>query len=109
MALLSDQVREAQELLSRVERECSKRWLYHNAKKTEYMAFKIEEYVALKTNGRPSPKRVVDCKYLSSRMESTKKDIKIWKALAWKALHDIKTFGGDITENVEAEILPCSN
>ena len=91
IALLSNQLREAQELLSRVERVCGKVGVHLNPKKTEFFAFNIEEHIALleTINGAPL-KRVVDFKYLGSRMESTEKDIKTRKALAWKALHDMK-------------------
>ena len=41
IALLSNQIREAQELLDRVETECKKVGLHLNAKKTEYMAYNI--------------------------------------------------------------------
>ena len=48
IALLSDNIIEAQELLSRVESECEKVGLHLNAKKTEYMVYNIGDHAPLK-------------------------------------------------------------
>ncbi|XP_071795689.1 uncharacterized protein [Asterias amurensis] len=79
IALLSDNIIEAQELLSRVESECEKFGLHLIAKKTEYMVYNIGDHAPLKTFGGSSLKEVDDFKYLGSRMQSTE-----------KALHDMK-------------------
>ena len=90
IALLSNQIREAQELLDRVETECKKVGLHLNAKKTEYMAYNIIYHEPLKTDSGAALKKVDDFKYLGARMQSSEKDIKVRKALAWKALNDMR-------------------
>ncbi|XP_038062571.1 uncharacterized protein LOC119733059 [Patiria miniata] len=82
IALQADQIREAQELLGRLGLESEKVGLHLNAKK--------KEHDALGTHGGTSLKLVDDIKYLGARMQSTEKDIKVRKALAWKALLDLK-------------------
>ena len=89
IALLSYQMEEAQQLLTRVETECNKVGLHRNAKKTEYMAFNCDEDT-LKTVKNDTIKKVLDFKYLGSRMMSSEKDIKVRKVLAWRAMNDMK-------------------
>ena len=48
IALLSDQIKQAQELLNRVKKECHKVGLGINAKKTKFMAYNTEEELELK-------------------------------------------------------------
>ena len=82
MALLSDQIREAQVLLSRVKPECGKEGLHLNSTKTEYIVFNIGDHDALMTNYGMFLYLVEDFKYLGARMQSAEKDIKLRKALA---------------------------
>ena len=90
ICLLSDEIQEAQELLERVEKECSKVGLHLNAKKTEYMAFNIGEHQPLTTSDGSQLKRTGDFKYLGAWVNTTEQDIRIRKSLAWKALHGMK-------------------
>jgi hypothetical protein len=62
-----------------------------NARKTEVMMYNIEDLQHLKTSSGAELKHVRDFKYLGSWVETTEKDIKIRKALAWKALNKMKT------------------
>ena len=89
IALLSNEIKEAQELLSRVERECAVVGLGINAKKTKYITRnnRDEEVITTRT-GEPLEK-VEDFKYLGSWVASTEKDIRVRKALAWRALHSL--------------------
>ena len=87
IALLSDDMPAAQELLTRVEAECSKTGLHLNAKKTEFMAYNTDCQTPLSTSTGDQLKQVKDFKYLGARMESTERDIRERKALAWRALN----------------------
>jgi len=87
ISLLSDQIQQAQQLLLRVETECNKVGLGLNAIKTEVMTYNIPEHEPLRTASGDILKEVDDFKYLGSWVESTEADIKIRKALAWKALN----------------------
>ena len=90
IALVSNLVDQAQELLHRVESECRKVGLRLNAKKTEVMAFNIDQ-VELKTLDGSLLASTDDFKYLGSFIGTTDGDIKVRKALAWRALHSLKT------------------
>ncbi|XP_059833956.1 uncharacterized protein LOC132398475 [Hypanus sabinus] len=104
IVLLSDQMEEAQQLLTKVEIECNKVGLHLNAKKTEYMAFNCNEGI-LKTVKNDTIKKVLDFKYLGSRMLSLKKDIKIRKVLAWSGMNDMKEiWSSNLTRGLKKRI-----
>ena len=87
ICLLSNEIQQAQQLLTQVETECKKVGLQLNARKTEVMTYNLNEHDPVKTVSGTELKEVGDFKYLGSWVESTEKDIKIRKALAWKALN----------------------
>ena len=60
-----------------------------NAKKTKFMAYKIEE-LELKLLDGTKLKEVNDFKYLGSWVYSTEEDIRIGKDLAWAAANKMK-------------------
>ena len=91
ISLLCNQMQQAQELLTRVETECSKVGLGLNAKKTEVMTYNISGHNPLRTCSGNTLKEVDDFKYLGSWMDSTEADIKRRKALAWRALNNMTT------------------
>ena len=90
IALVSDSVRKAQALLLSVEGECQKVGLQLNAKKTEEMTFNINDRAKITTKNGTIVAVNDDFKYLGSYISSTKKDIRVRKAHAWRALHDPK-------------------
>ena len=89
IALLSDEIEQAQKLLSSVERECNKVGLGLNAPKTKYLAYNIESQQPLKTLDGTTLEQKDDCKYLGSSTESSEKDIATRKAQAWRALNEM--------------------
>ena len=89
IALLSDDMEAAQQLLLQVEGECMKVGLHLNAKKTEVMLFNIGEHPPLLTTGGVRLEEVLDFKYLGSRMQGSELDIKVRKGMAWRALNDM--------------------
>ena len=64
IALLSDQIKQTQELLNRAEKKCQKVGLGINAKKTKFMAYNIQEELELKLLDGTKLKEVNDFKYL---------------------------------------------
>ena len=59
-----------------------------NAKKTEVITYNIQaEHPPLTTTGGIALKEVKDFKYLGAWVNSTEQDLKVRKALAWKALN----------------------
>lgn len=93
IALISDLISEAQDLLLAVEKECNAVGLHINAPKTKFMSFNIPEEFELKLGdgtviGRAlTEKKEQDFKYLGSWMDTSSKDLKIRKALTWVALN----------------------
>ena len=84
LALLSDTIDEATELLHILETAASEIGLYINIGKTEFIAY--NQTGAIKLKGGHPIKRVTEFSYLGSNIHSTGKDIEIQKVKAWKAL-----------------------
>ena len=82
IALLSNTVSQARELLLRVESECKKVGLLLNTKKTKLMTFSTPESIVLKTADGQTLQVEKDFKYLGSWINSSEKDIKVRQALA---------------------------
>ena len=89
IALLSEEIQKAQELLTHVENEAAKIGLCLNNEKTEVMVYNIPTPSPLKTIGDNAIKIVDNFKYLGSWMKSSEQDIKVRKALAWEACHKL--------------------
>ena len=89
IALLSEEVHQAQELLNRVEKSVASVGLKMNAKKTKYMAYNQKQTFNIKTADGTSLEEVNDFKYLGAWMSSTEQDIKVRKAAAWKACNKL--------------------
>ena len=85
IALLCNEVEDAQEMLRRLENEAGNVGLKANGKKTKVMAFNQETEPEVYTNDGTLLEVVDDFKYLGSWVNNTEADITIRKALAWKA------------------------
>ncbi len=87
IALLSEQIQQAQNLLSSVENQCGKVGLRINAKKTKCMIYNIDKPVSIWFSIQDGSilEVVEDFKYLGSLTESIEAEIKARKASAWKA------------------------
>ena len=89
IALTSGNVDRAQRLLSRVENEGNRVGLLLSEKKTKVMTCNVAPDPIL-TNGGIALEEVEDFKYLGSWVNSSERDIKTRKAIAWKALNSMK-------------------
>jgi hypothetical protein len=90
LALLTTEIDQAQEVLSRLENEAAKIGLHLNVPKTEVMTFnQDEEKIIVARDGR-NIKVVFDFKYLGSYVDNSAQDIKVRKALAWSACHKLQ-------------------
>ena len=91
IALITEEIHQAQEMLDALEREAAKVGLYCNADKTEYQTFNqdLEQNPIFSYQGKQLTV-VSNFKYLGAWMESSEKDIKVRKALAWKACHNLQ-------------------
>ena len=89
IALLSDAINQAQQLLTRVETECKKVGLGLNGPKTKSLAYNVDDLVPLKTLDGTELEWKDDFKYLGSWVDSSAKDVAVRKALAWKALNSM--------------------
>ena len=89
IALISDTTEKARELLLAVERECKKIGMQLNAKKTKVMAYNINDTTITTLDGTVLDVKD-DFKYLGAWIASTDQDIRIRRALAWNALHNMR-------------------
>ena len=87
IALLSDEIAQAQELLLTVEKEFKKVGLVLNAKKTKSVAYNIDDRTPLHTFDGTYLEWKDDFKYLGSWVDNSEKDISIRKRQAWRALN----------------------
>ena len=101
IALLSDAINQAQELLHKVEGECRKIGLGLNGPKTKSIAYNVEDLTPLKTLDGTVLEWKDDFKYLGSWVDSTAKDIAVRKALAWRALNGMDRIW---TSNMKTEL-----
>lgn len=90
IAITTEEISQAQEMLKCIEIEAAKVGLHLNAKKTEVMHFNQEGDATIKTRNGNALKSVDNFKYLGCWMKSTDKDFEIRKALAWSACHKMK-------------------
>ena len=90
LALLTEEIEQAQEVLYRLEKEAEKVGLYCNAKKTEVQAFNQDGPVNIKAKNGETLKVVENFKYLGAWTESSSTDIAVRKALAWSACHRLR-------------------
>ena len=90
IALMSEQIHQAQNLLNNVEVQCGKIGLKINAMKTKSIVFNHQLPVTLHTLDGSELEIVQDFKYLGSLIQSTKADIMSRRAAAWKACNKLK-------------------
>ena len=86
IALFSDNIKDAQELLDRLELAANEVGLYLNTSKTEFMMYNLTEGDIV-TNAGTKLKCVEDFKYLGSWVHKSANDLNIRIALAWTALN----------------------
>ena len=105
LALLSEEIEQAQEVLKRLEEEACKVGLHCNAKKTEIQAFNQETPVIVKAKDGTTLKVVQNFKYLGAWTESTEKDLSVRKALAWSACHKLrKIWTSGLSANIKVRL-----
>ena len=90
LALLNEEMEQAQEVLHRLEIEAEKVRLYCNAKKTEVQPFNQDRPVDIKAKNGEKLNVVDNFKYLGSWNKSSESDISVRKALAWSACHRLR-------------------
>ena len=98
IALISDHIEQARELLLSVERESKKVGLRINTGKTKYMYYNIEEEFEIAiADGTKIEQAIVkstgkqDFKYLGSWVDTTYEDMRIRKGSAWSAMNKMDT------------------
>ena len=90
IALISNSLQDAQDLLLALEEASNCVGLYLNEKKTEYINnCKLNNDVNIKTRNNKNLKCVEDYKYLGSYISSSAKDFDTRKAMAWSACNDM--------------------
>ena len=109
IALLSNEIHQAQELLKRVETEAAHVGLHVNAKKTQVMVFNQDEPSNITSIGGGKIKEVDNFKYLGGWMKSSDIDIKIRKALAWVACHKLRSvWSSSLKKAIKIRLFLCT-
>ena len=85
IALVTEELEQAQDFLHRVLENAAKIGLHLDSDKTEFMSFNQAQDSVLKTVNNQNIKKVDNFKYLGAWIEDTAIDVKVRKALAWKA------------------------
>ena len=83
IALVSEGIKEAQEMLTRIEKSAKRVRLSMNTGKTKYTSYNNIQQFEIKAIDGSNLKKVEDFKYLGAWIDSNEKDLKIRKALAW--------------------------
>ena len=105
LALISSEIDQAQEFLSRLETEANQVGLHLNAKKTEVMAFGQDRAPNIQSSSNNTLKVVDNFKYLGGWMQSSEKDISVRKALAWTACHKLKQiWSSSLNRNIKIRL-----
>ena len=110
IALLSNEIHQAQQLLRELEVEAAKVGLHVNAKKTEFMSYNqdLPLNVILSINGGEI-KQVETFQYLGGWMKDCESDIKIRKALAWAACHKLKSvWSSSLKNSIKTRLFLCT-
>ena len=105
IALLTEEIGQAQEVLEQLENEAAKIGLYCNAKKTKVQVFNHEQPVDIKVKNGTSLETVSNFQYLGGHTESTNKDFSVRKALAWNACHRMrKIWNTPLSRNIKIRL-----
>ena len=89
IALMTEELEQAQYFLHRVQENAAKIGLHLNSNKTESMSFSQVQDTVLKTVNNEIIKKVDNFKYLGSWIDDTANDVKVRKALAWKSCNKL--------------------
>ena len=115
IALLSNLIDQARELLLAVEQECKKVGLEINAKKTKFMSFNIDMEFQLSLVDGTGIKRALteagkqDFKYLGAWIDNSAQDIRIRNAQAWSALNKMeKVWKSNLSRNTKINLFQAS-
>ena len=90
LALLSEEIGQAQKVLLRLETEAEKDGPFCNTRKTEFQVSNQDQLVEIQAKNGEVLKVVKIFRYLGAWTESTVKDNSGRKALAWTACHKLR-------------------
>ena len=89
IAFVTEELEQAKDFLHRVQENAAKIGLHLNSDKTEFMSFSQAQDSVLKTVNNENIKKVDHFKYLGAWIDDTANDVKVGKALAWKACNKL--------------------
>ena len=89
IALVTEELEQAQDFLHRVQENAAKIGLHLNSDKIEFVSFNQAQDSVLKTVNNENIKKVDNFKYLGAWIDDTANDVKVRKALAWKACNKL--------------------
>ena len=107
---MSNDIRQAQDLLNLVKGESEKIDPVINSVKTKFIALNSTVDIKLVTNENEEIDKVEDFKYFRSFVMSSMKDIKVCKAKAWKAMNDMsRIWKSDISRSIKEHFFLCDS
>ena len=105
IALVTEEIHQAQQMLMNLENAAAKVGLHLNAKKTEAFSHNQTDSDPLISKEGSTIKIVDDFKYLGSWLDSSFHDFEIRKALAWTACHRLsKVWKSDLQRSVKKRL-----
>ena len=109
IALLSEQIEQAQQLLNRVEGASMEIGLHMNVKKTKVMAYNQTTEASITATDGEVLEVVQDFKYLGAWVSSTEADIKIRKGQAWRALNKLNAiWHSSLSRSIKISLLAAT-
>ena len=90
IALVSEGIKKAQEMITRVEKSPKRVGKSMNTGKTKYMSYNTNQQFEIKTIDGSNLKRFEDFKYTGAWIDSSAKYLKIRKALSWRICHQMR-------------------
>ena len=90
IALVSEGIKEDQEMLTQVEKSAKRVGQSMNTGKTKYTNYNTIQQFEIKAIDVSNLKRFEDFKYLGAWIDNSENDLKIRKALAWRTCHQMR-------------------
>ena len=105
IATISEEIEQAQKMLTNIENEAAKVGLHLNSKKTEMMLFNQVNPVEVKSLEGKVICPVENFKYLGAWMKCSEKDFEIRRAQAWSACHKLNNiWSSNLSRNLKIHI-----
>ena len=105
LALLTQEIQQAQEIITRLEEEAAYVGLYCNAKKTELQVHNHQIPVEVRVSSGNTLRIIDNFKYLGAWTKSSEVDVNVRKSLAWSVCHKLsKVWKSSLSRNLKLRL-----